>query len=150
MTPDGATRRHASDLVRTTFPACPAEISRQLTALGCLFARHGFDDGLRDTVALVLAEILNNIAEHAVPDQGADIRLVVRAARDRLHVVTEDSGRALPTRLLGSAELPDMGQTVDDLPEGGFGWFIIHSLVDDMVYERTEGRNRLSFSFATA
>ncbi|CTQ49541.1 ATP-binding protein [Jannaschia donghaensis] len=137
-------------IVHTSFPACPDEISEQLSTLHGVFATHGLDDGLRDTVRLVLAEILNNIAEHAVPEHDGEILLVVSSDRGRLHILTEDGGRALPTGLLGAANLPDMGQTVDDLPEGGFGWFIIHTLVDDMVYERDGGMNRLSFSLATA
>lgn len=138
---------HVGEIVCTSFPACPSEISRQLSSMRGVLCRHGLADTLRDTVTLVLGEVLNNIAEHAVTEENGTILVQMMNENGRLMVQTEDAGCALPVRLLGQQELPDMGTSVDDLPEGGFGWFIIHSLVDDMVYERHGGRNRLSFSF---
>lgn len=139
----------ADGIVRASFRAKPEDISRQLAFVGRVLAQHGLTDGLREDVTLVLGEVLNNIAEHAMPEHDAKIVLEVIERNGRLYVQTEDAGLALPSRLLGTPSLPDMGTSVDELPEGGFGWFIIHSLVDDMVYERHEGLNRLSFSFET-
>jgi serine/threonine-protein kinase RsbW len=34
----------------------------------------------------------------------------------------------------------------DDLPEGGFGWFLIRELTKDLQYVRHEDQNRLTFS----
>ena len=39
--------------------------------------------------------------------------------------------------------LPDLGVEVQDMPEGGFGWFLIRSLVDEMTYERCNTGNCL-------
>ncbi|WP_348540063.1 hypothetical protein [Ruegeria sp. HKCCE4148] len=33
------------------------------------------------------------------------------------------------------------------MPEGGFGWFLIHQLTSDIQYERRDGCNRLSLRF---
>lgn len=148
MTPSASLDGTAVDIVRVAFRARPEDISRQLATLGRAFDGHGLTHTVRDNVTLVLGEVLNNIAEHATSDDTAKIELRIVVEEGRLHVQTEDSGRVLPGRLLGMPSLPDMGTSVEDLPEGGFGWFIIHSLVDDMVYERHAGSNRLSFSFA--
>lgn len=140
-------RPDRGEIVSASFPALPAEISKHLSSMNGALCQHGLADALRDTVTLVLGEVLNNIAEHAMTDDQGTILVQVTRRNGRVLVQTEDAGSALPVRLLGKQNLPEMGTCVDDLPEGGFGWFIIHSLVDDMVYERHEGRNRLSFSF---
>ncbi|WP_170831391.1 ATP-binding protein [Jannaschia faecimaris] len=145
-----AIEAQTSGIVRTSFPAKPAEISKQLTALRGTFGERGLNDTLGDRVTLVLGEVLNNIVEHALSNHDSPILLEVTQVAGRVHVQTEDAGLALPSKLLGAVSLPDMGSTVEDLPESGFGWFIIHALVDDMVYERHDGRNRLSFSFVAA
>lgn len=131
-----------------SFPATPEDVSRKLCDLGKSFEAEGFPQSLCDNVMLVLGEVCNNIVEHAVERPDRDIGLRITEVRGRLHIETRDRGNALPARLLGTPDLPDLGNSIDDLPEGGFGWFIIHSLVDDMTYERDKGMNCLSFSVA--
>jgi serine/threonine-protein kinase RsbW len=36
-----------------------------------------------------------------------------------------------------------------DLPEGGFGWYLIRSLTEELSYRRSNGINRLSFQLCT-
>jgi serine/threonine-protein kinase RsbW len=38
---------------------------------------------------------------------------------------------------------------VSNLPEGGFGWFLIRALSRDLDYRRVGGRNLLSFRLNT-
>ncbi|MGB3406590.1 MAG: ATP-binding protein [Jannaschia sp.] len=98
---------------------------------------------------IVLGEILNNIVEHAFT--GSDdgwIVCTIHRHKDRFSVETRDNGAPLPPGLLTAGPLPDIDTTLDDLPEGGFGWFIVHTLTDDMIYERRRGQNRLTFSLA--
>ena len=115
-------------------------------------ARHNNMD-LKDCaeMLLVLAEVLNNIVEHAfhgVPEGWIDC--TVRRQADRFAIETCDNGTPLPPDLLSAGALPDTETATEDLPEGGFGWFIVHALADDMVYEREHGQNRLSFSLQIA
>lgn len=127
-------------------PATADAVSRDLARILETFERHGVREGLRADLGIVLGEVLNNIVEHAVP-QGPEgwIDVEVKCAAGRLQVETVDTGLPLPPQLLSGAALPDMGDTPLDLPEGGFGWFIIHALARDMTYERAGGRNHLSF-----
>ena len=100
-----------------------------------------------DEMMMVLGEVCNNAVEHALADRSDGwVELDVSAEGERIDVVARDDGRPMPPFLMAGRELPDMGDTVDDLPEGGFGWFIIHSLAQDMTYEREESANRLTFS----
>ncbi|MEM9795898.1 MAG: ATP-binding protein [Pseudomonadota bacterium] len=100
-------------------------------------------------IVIVLGEVLNNIVEHALAGRKDGWIDVVITLRDgRLFAQTRDDGRPLPLALLTHGTLPDNSGPVEDLPEGGFGWFIIHSLAKDMTYERDDGLNRLSFNLA--
>lgn len=148
MTPQQDAAGHPARAFCLSFPATAEDVSQQLCDLGQSFAAEGFPETLCANVMLVLGEVCNNIVEHADDVQDRDIGLRIMEMQGRLHIETRDRGIALPPRLLGAVDLPEMGTVVDDLPEGGFGWFIIHSLVDDMTYERHRGMNRLSFSVA--
>lgn len=103
------------------------------------------DDG---TVELVLAEVLNNIVEHAYSDAAGLITLDLRRARGRLCCLLRDEGRPMPAGCLPPGLAPALGPApaIADLPEGGFGWFLIRSLTRDLHYDREPGCNRLSFS----
>ncbi|MEX3313837.1 ATP-binding protein [Sulfitobacter sp. PS-8MA] len=102
------------------------------------------------TVELVLAEVLNNIVEHAYPDPKAPgpIHVACRHAGDGLHFQLRDSGLPMPG---GQAPL-GMAQSVDtdaaDLPEGGFGWFLIRDLAEDLTYRRVAQENQLDLHLA--
>ena len=104
------------------------------------------------TVELVLAEAMNNIVEHAYPpsDAPGPIHLHCTHAPDGLHVKIRDAGRPMPdgTTPVGTAANIDVD--FDDLPEGGFGWFLIKDLAKDVEYRRMNDENNLSFRLAVA
>ena len=136
------------EVLSARFPATADAVSVELARLLRTLERRGLAEGLRADLAIVLGEVLNNIVEHAVPQGTAGwIEVEVTHAAGRLQVETVDAGAPLPPQLLSGAVLPVMGDTPLDVPEGGFGWVIIHALAKDMTYEREGGRNRLSFSF---
>lgn len=104
------------------------------------------------TVELVLAEVLNNVVEHAYADTdtAGDISIACSHQVDGLHVQITDQGKAMPngTPPLGQPALVDVD--FDDLPEGGFGWFMIKDLAKDVSYERIGSENHLSIRLAVA
>jgi serine/threonine-protein kinase RsbW len=104
------------------------------------------------TVELVLAEALNNIVEHAYPtsDANGPIQLHVRHCADGLHVQLCDWGRAMPECELPTGRLEPSDVDVADLPEGGFGWFLIKYLSRDVEYTRIKGKNCLKLRIAVA
>ena len=98
----------------------------------------------RGTVELVLAEALNNIVEHAYDRDDGPIGLRLQRQPNRLLCHVCDAGAPMPNRQLpqGSAQ-PIGANTV--LAEGGYGWFLIRALAENLVYRRIEARNHLSF-----
>lgn len=95
----------------------------------------------RATVELVLAEVLNNVAEHAYADKPGHVAVTVVLLGHGLACEVVDEGAAMPGGMLPSGALPD-----GDLPEGGFGWHLIRSLTQDLSYRRQRGANRLGFT----
>lgn len=108
-------------------------------------AAAGVPEDLRGRVEIAVAEALNNVAEHAYSGAGGTIRLRIgRCPRlgDILCTI-EDRGRPLPGAALPAGLLPTIGDA--DLPEGGFGWFLIRALGSSIRYRRAGGVNRLRF-----
>lgn len=94
---------------------------------------------------MVLAEVLNNIVEHAYDNiTGGNITLSCTPAPDGLHLQVEDTGKALPDAKLPAKKQADLEVDIADLPEGGFGWFLIRTLAKDIVYKRENSRNCLN------
>ena len=99
-----------------------------------------------DTAELVLAELLNNIAEHAyagLPPGAVDIQL--ERLTKAIKVLLSDHGRSMPDGRLPGGALPDANVPLEDLPEGGFGWFLIFTLTENLSYIRSGDRNMLRF-----
>lgn len=99
-------------------------------------------------IQIVLAEVLNNIAEHAFANRRTEIAcLCLSPQGNSLRATMMDCGHPLPGLALPEGKLPDMGETVDDLPEGGFGWYLVHTLCSSIHYERIADVNRLTLDF---
>lgn len=95
-------------------------------------------------VALVLAEALNNVVEHAYKyreDGIIDVELAYKGTT--LQMMIEDRGEIFPG-LPEKKTMTGPEQELHDLPEGGFGWFLIHSLTTAMEYEHQAGKNHLA------
>ncbi len=116
---------------------------------GCLsecrrfLGRCGAPPGTAMQVELVLAEVLNNVAEHAYdPACPGWIGLSVEVGGGRADVRIHDQGAPMPAGCPPGGALPDPFS----LPEGGFGWYLIRELTERLDYARQEGLNRLAFS----
>ena len=102
------------------------------------------------TIEIVGAEILNNVVEHGFADRPADtpsieISACVTGQNLRFRVV--DDGRPMPGGTLPGGQSPEIDSTnVFALPEGGFGWGLIHTLSGDLSYAYVDGKNRLEVS----
>lgn len=100
------------------------------------------------TFELVAAEVLNNIVEHAYADRPDGlVSLSCAQMPDGLHLKFEDQGQAMPDGTAPNSTTPDPDVAFYDLPEGGFGWFMIHELAKDLAYRRENHRNVLTLRF---
>jgi len=135
----------ASKIFELSFEATPLAVRGALRATVARFTRQMTLDEA-GTLELVLAEVLNNIVEHGYAQAacGTITLLMVRDGRG-LNCAVSDDGIELPDEHLCKSCVEAQRPDPADLPEGGFGWFLIRDLVEDLGYQRTNGRNLLAF-----
>ncbi|MBI1220251.1 MAG: ATP-binding protein [Rhodobacteraceae bacterium] len=140
ITPDGAE-------LQLVFDSDPFAVRRALAALTTGLAPHLPVPTDRDTVEIVLAEVLNNVVEHAYRAGPGRIELRIRPTAEGLICAIADHGLPMPGGMLPQGLLSTPA-TTDSLPEGGYGWHLIRMLSQDLCYCRDRGRNCLSFRLA--
>lgn len=120
------------------------DVRRILLRLRDDLLRSGVGEGLLDRAELVLAEALNNVVEHAQRDRPEGrIELEAGFADGVLTLCLFDDGRAMPGEELPAGDLPTAAEPARDMPEGGFGWYLIRCLADELDYRRTGEGNCL-------
>ena len=104
------------------------------------------------TVELVVAEALNNIVEHGYPDpkNGGPISIYCEHGKKGLNIKLIDKGLPMPDGKTPIGLAANTDVEFMDMPEGGFGWFIIKDLAKDVVYSRVDEVNRLDLRIAIA
>ncbi len=122
----------------------PHAVRRGLATLAKAPAFAALDEDLRSAAEIVLAEVLNNIVEHAYAGTTGVIELKLSPRAGTLCCDVRDFGVALPDGRVPGALLP--AGDADGPPEGGFGWYLIHSLASDLRYRRRGGCNHLRFT----
>ncbi len=129
------------------FPGDMLSVRKALRRIARSAQLQGLSLADRGSAELVLAEVLNNIVEHAYRHSAGDIALTLFRLSEGLAVQLTDTGSAMPGCTVPAGRLPEgLDGPAAALPEGGFGWFLVHSLTRDLVYERTAGQNRLGFT----
>lgn len=99
------------------------------------------------TLELVLAEVVNNVIEHAYSEEaGHPVNIAVHGSKAEITCQIVDNGKAMPHEQLPKGALHNLDVDLNDLPEGGFGWLLIGELTENIRYVRAAGKNHLSFS----
>lgn len=141
-------KTHAHEGFAFAFPA--TEIG---TRTGIARIMGNLDDALlcpeqNSDIEIALTEALNNVVEHAYAGMPTgEIRVAGRRAHGTLSVTIRDAGHALPGDALPEGRVVETDMPRMDLPEGGFGWFLIHQLARDVSYMRRNDENILSLAF---
>lgn len=133
------------DRFRATFPAEPNAVRDALRRAVARFARQITPEDA-GTLELALAEVLNNVVEHAYAGlPPGQIELDLMRAGMSLHCRIEDAGHPMPELALPSGAMQPVAPAIEDLAEGGWGWALIRDLTADIEYFRENDRNRLTF-----
>lgn len=137
--------RAEAQIFHLSFPADALSVRGALRAALARFLRQMTPDEA-GTLELILAEVLNNIVEHSYADSGHGT-ITLSMVRDRrgLSCSVSDDGVPLPVDCLTRADDDTDRPHPESLPEGGFGWFLIRDLAEDLGYRRENGRNLLAF-----
>ena len=127
--------------------SCPHSIRDTLSRIHAILLDRGIGREGIGTCEIVLAEVLNNIVEHAYGERpDGRIRLTLFFGEGCLRARIEDRGAAMPGSALPQGRQANLDVPLPDLPEGGFGWFMIHNLTEDLKYQRNGDVNRLDLS----
>ena len=90
---------------------------------------------------LAIVEACTNIARHAYPDLKGEINLASWTSEGRLWLEIRDDGPAFDPL---EVEEPDLERYIREGKKGGFGCFLIRSLVDGAAYRRENEQNVLT------
>lgn len=132
---------------RTTLDSAPESVSTALREVRCALSSRGGLAQIDPSWEIVVAEVLNNIVEHAYQSGEGKIYLSLEFRSGPPAILLAeftDFGRPMPDGKPPVAKPANLDVQRDDLPEGGFGWAMIHALVSSLVYHRNEGCNNLS------
>ncbi len=128
-----------------TVESDPLAVRAALSRLMHGLTERGVPAAALGSVELVLAEVLNNVVEHAYVRGTGPIDIALTLKRRQIVCRVCDQGRRMPGDTLPEAAEIALDGPIKDLPEGGFGWALIHKLAEDIHYTRADQVNRLTF-----
>ena len=103
----------------------------------------GLDMELRMNLNLVMEEMVSNVIFYAYPEgTDATIELVAESKGQELTFVLTDRGREFDPTLKDDAD-PDINP-IDREGLGGMGIFIVKNIMNQVTYQRLEGKNLLT------
>ncbi|MCG6884190.1 MAG: ATP-binding protein [Silicimonas sp.] len=146
---DDPARNSDGVLFQRSIPADFRWVRRAMHEAEDALVNAGLAAGDVGSIAIVLAETLNNVVEHALADLSEQkITVIIRHRSKSLMVEVRDSGRPMPRgRAPTGAHPMGEGSQFDAMPEGGYGWFLIREIVQDLVYDRQNDENILFFRY---
>ena len=102
----------------------------------------GLDMELQMNLNLAMEEMVSNVIFYAYPEgQEADIELTAESDGKELTFVLSDQGREFDPTLKEDAD-PNVNPA--DREIGGMGIFIVKNIMNQVSYQRLEGRNLLT------
>lgn len=116
-----------------------SEISRLASFIESIGEELALPPSLVFNLNLALEEAVSNIIFYAYPGQtGKEIRIqAVTTGRNLIFTLT-DSGEAFdPTRVKDA----DVTLSAEERPIGGLGIFLIKNIMNELEYQRIEGKN---------
>lgn len=131
-------------------PSTPEAVCALLTDLRRALTARDHPEARQATWELVLAELLNNVVEHAY--RGDHTRMIgywLLFSHEGVAGQIWDAGLPMPGLTLPRGAAAVVDGPLADLPEGGFGWNLIRRLTERIEYRRIDGVNQLEFTVAS-
>lgn len=127
----------SQNFIRVSFPADFAYLSILGPCLHALLQTvNALEDNLPNAMELAVYEACTNIVEHAYKGMPGliDMVLTLETQPKRLIVDLYDTGRTFD---MTQVPQPDF----EDPQEHGYGLFLVHQIMDDVVYKPENGNN---------
>lgn len=120
-----------------------SELARIAEEIGSHGESHGWPAKWVMNLNLSLDELITNIVSYGYRDTDEhEIRITLTDPDGSLVVVLEDDGMEFDP--FTAAPDPDLESDVEERPIGGLGVYLVKTLMDEVAYERTDGRNRIT------
>ena len=140
---------NSSDIFCLAFSSDPTAVRNAIQAVTRALSRGIVSSDELALIEIVLSEVTNNIVEHAYQEKrGQPIDLRVSSHQYGINFEIVDQGLAMPNGEIPEGVPQKLDRPVADLPEGGFGWPIIHQLASGLEYARVGDENHLRFYFS--
>jgi len=131
-----------------TTPGTKKAVREALVLIRAKMHARNVSEDICGNVEIALSEALNNIVEHAYAETFGPIEIYGEIKNQHLLLELKDQGCPMPGLSLPKGNLPDHQVALEDLPEGGFGWFLIHRLTTKLLYTRMACGNCLTMVFS--
>lgn len=119
-----------------------AEIGRLAEEVEAFCEAKGLGGGIAHALNLSLDELLANTISYGYDDAAIHaIEVSLSATPGGVTMVIRDDARAFDPTL---APDPDIDAELDDRPIGGLGIHIVRAMMDEIDYQRVDGRNLLT------
>jgi anti-sigma regulatory factor (Ser/Thr protein kinase) len=128
-------------LLEIVLPATLENLPVFLEGLTNCARDQGFPPKKISDLELALEEALVNVINYAYPESKGDVSVCCRMDPPNLIIEIIDSG--LPFNPL-SKDDPDLLLDLDERKIGGYGVFLIKTLIDEVTYQRENNQNILT------
>ena len=96
-------------------------------------------------IELAVEELIVNVINYSYPDSTGSVELLGEKNDNNLIFRIIDEGISFdPTK----STKPELDAPIEERSRGGMGIYLAKSLIDNMTYQRDEGKNVLTFCFA--
>lgn len=106
------------------------------------------DISIKMRLQLVTEELFRNIAIHGYPNTPGPVRLYLTLIAQGIVLTIEDEG--LPFDPLSESALPDVDAEIEDRDIGGLGVHLVRNMTVKQEYQRVNGFNRITLTFAAS
>ena len=126
-----------------TVNAQTSELSKVLAFADTILEETGCSAKVKMQIDIAIEEIFVNIARYAYPsgDGKAVIEIESDKAEKSVRITFEDQG--IPYDPLKNED-PDITLPAEERPIGGLGIFMVKNIMDEVSYENSDGKNRLT------
>ena len=129
----------------STVPGTVAGIQQATETASAWTERQHLPPDVRRRLLTSLDELLSNIVHHGLRGRSGEIRMSLSNEAGGLEVeVVDDADPFNPLM----APTPNVKAGIDERVPGGLGIVLVRGLADDVRYERTANRNRVTLRFA--
>ena len=97
---------------------------------------------------IAIVFLTNSISYGYEDDESHRIEVVVRRESDSLVIVVTDD--SIPFDVAAGGAQADIDSGLEDREIGGLGIFLVHQMMDEVEYERVDGRNVVTLTKRTA